>query len=439
MSEQRRECDVLVVGAGPAGIAAGARAAEAGARVVVVDEGAGPGGQIWRPSLRAPSPAAARRWTARLDASGATVLRSTAVVDVVAQTAGGFAALAEAAGSVVEIAARSVILATGARERFLPFPGWTLPNVFGVGGAQALLKAGLDYRGKRVVIAGSGPLLLPVAASLAHAGANLLYVAEQAPRARVVAYAAGLWRKPSTLAQAASLRSAFLSTPYSTGTWVSSAGGDTTVRSATLTNGRTSRTFECDILCAAFGLVPNVELARLLGCATHAGTVTVAADQATTVVGVYCAGEPTGIGGVDLSLIEGEIAALAATGRPPESRLIAARTALRREAERLDHAFALQPRVRELASPDTVICRCEDVRLRDLDRTWTSRQAKLYTRAGMGPCQGRICGAALQTVMNWSEDSIRLPTQPARVSTLLAHSSIASTTSTTKSNEHGAH
>ncbi|HTE46319.1 MAG TPA: FAD-dependent oxidoreductase [Gemmatimonadaceae bacterium] len=423
MTLQRLECDVAVIGAGPAGIAASVRAAENGARVIVVDEGVGPGGQIWRPSSRRMSSGRAANWRARLGKTGATVLSSTAVVDAMRDDGERWILTAESASDAIQIVAKTLILATGARERFLPFPGWTLPNVFGIGGAQALLKSGMSFRGRRVVIAGSGPLLLPVAASLAKAGADVALVAEQAPLASVARYALGLWRKPSTLAQAALLRAGFFKTRYSTGTWVTAATGEDAVRGVTVTDGKTSREIDCDVLCAAFGLVPNTELARLLGCRIERDAVVVNGSQETTVGGVFCAGEPTGIGGVDLALAEGEIAGATAAGRSGDARLLARRDRLRIDAIALDQAFALRAEVSRLATPDTIVCRCEDVRLRDLDAQWSIRQAKLYTRAGMGPCQGRICGAALECLMNWSTDSVRPPTQPARLATFLVGAS----------------
>ena len=414
--------DVVVIGGGPAGMTAASAAAESGARVLMIDEGAGPGGQIWRPSVRSSQPRPARRAIARLETSGAEVLRSTSVVD--AWRAGDrFMVASETRGIGREIETAALVLATGARERFLPFPGWTLPNVFGVGGAQALLKSGTSFRGKRVVIAGSGPLLLPVAASLARAGAKILIVAEQAPSASVMRFAAGLVRRPLTIAQAVSFRASFLTTPYAMGTWIVAAHGDTTLRSVTLTDGRSTRTFVCDVLCAAFGLVPNTELARLMGCAVERGAVVVDEKQSTSVPGVYCCGEPTGIGGVDLAVVEGEIAGLAAIGRPAPSALLSRRANHRRAAAHLDRTFALPPELFALADDDTMVCRCEDVRWGALDRRWTSRQAKLYTRIGMGPCQGRICGAALECLMNWPADSVRVPAQPARCRTLVGRPS----------------
>lgn len=414
--------DLVVIGGGPAGMTAASAAAESGARVLMIDEGVAPGGQIWRPGVHSSKPRAARRAIARLETSGVEVLRSTSVVDAWRE-GDRFMVASETRGIGREIETSALVLATGARERFLPFPGWTLPNVFGVGGAQALLKSGTSFRGKRVVIAGSGPLLLPVAASLARASAKILIVAEQSPTANVVRFAASLVRRPLTIAQAVSLRASFLSTPYATGTWIVAAQGDTTLRSVTLTDGRSTRTFACDVLCAAFGLVPNTELARLMGCAVEHGAVVVDGRQSTSVPGVYSCGEPTGIGGVDLAVVEGEIAGLAAIGRQAPNVLLSRRERHRRAAAQLDRAFALRPELFALADDDTMVCRCEDVRWGALDRRWTSRQAKLYTRLGMGPCQGRVCGAALECLMNWPADSVRVPTQPARCRTLVSRPS----------------
>jgi NADPH-dependent 2,4-dienoyl-CoA reductase/sulfur reductase-like enzyme len=281
------------------------------------------------------------------------------------------------------------------------------------------MKSGMPVRGKRVVVAGTGPLVLAVASSFASHGARVRVVAEQAPFARVARFTAALWRTPSRAGQALALRARLGVARYLTGTWVSRADGASTVESVTLTDGRVSRTIECDILCTAFGLLPNVELARLLGCEARADGVRVDQRQATSVESIFCAGEPTGIGGVDLSLVEGEIAGGAAAGAAPSRSLTAARARLRREAELLASTFALRPELLSLASDDTIACRCEDVRFRDLDRAWTFRQAKLYTRMGMGPCQGRICAAALECLWGWPREMPRPPIQPARVAALL--------------------
>jgi NADPH-dependent 2,4-dienoyl-CoA reductase/sulfur reductase-like enzyme len=278
----------------------------------------------------------------------------------------------------------------------------------------------MSVQGRRVVIAGSGPLLLPVAASLARAGAKLAVVAEQTSFASLARFSVSLWRAPKMITQAIGLRAAFARTRFATGTWVTSASGEGRVQSVTLTDGRSRREVECDLLCAAFGLVPNTELARLLGCEVRGGFVVVDDQQATSKPRVFCAGEPTGIGGVDLALVEGTIAGTGAMNRSVDGALRARRTRLREYSARLDASFALRKELMHLATPDTIVCRCEDVRLGDLDHSWTSRQAKLYTRAGMGACQGRICGASLECLMGWTSDSIRPPIQPTRLTTMLA-------------------
>ncbi len=418
------EADVLVIGGGPAGIAATVRATEASARVVLLDESPQVGGQIWRHRTREGLPASARTWLKRLDASGARIMRETSVVDV-RDDGDALTITAERNGVPVIVHARAIVLATGARERFVPFPGWTLPGVIGVGAAQALLKAGLSFAGKRVVIAGSGPLLLPVASSLRAAGAHVLLVAEQASRRQVARFALGLLTRPATLVQAARYRTSFMGTPYRLGEWVSAARGDSSVREVDITNGTSTRVIECDVLCAAVGLVPNVELAQLLGCAISEGAVVTDDGLRTSRAGVYCAGETTGIGGVELAIVEGALAGVSASRRETDARLVARRAALRMTAARMERTFAPRAELRALAKRDTVVCRCEDVTLGAIDPNWSMRKAKLYTRAGMGPCQGRVCGAALEFLYGWPADTVRLPSAPALVSTLTADSSSA--------------
>ena len=413
MTELR--ADIIVVGAGPAGLAAASCAAESGRRVIVLDESPRPGGQIWRHRSRDSLPPVARRWLERFDASRAQLISGAGVVDI---TQGSVTA--DRNGETIVAHADAIILCVGARELFLPFPGWTLPGVVGVGGGQALLKAGTDVRGKRAVIAGTGPLMLPVAAAFARAGADVQLVAEQAPFGRMVGFGIGLWRSPAKILDAVRYRSAFARTPYAFGTWVVRADGEDTVREVVVTDGRNTRTLPCDVLCVGYNLVPSVELPRLAGCSLDdRGCVIVDERQQTSQVGVYCAGETTGLGGVDAALVEGQIAGYAAAGATTRAaQLFGARHAQRAFAHRLAHTFALREELKSLPDAETIVCRCEDVRFGQLKACTSQREAKLHTRAGMGPCQGRICGAALRHHFGWQPDTIRCPVAPVPVSTL---------------------
>jgi NADPH-dependent 2,4-dienoyl-CoA reductase/sulfur reductase-like enzyme len=320
-----------------------------------------------------------------------------------------------------------LVLATGARERFLPFPGWTLPGVFGAGGLQALVRGGYEVRGKRVVVAGTGPLLLAVAAHLKQDGAEIVSIAEQAPMGQLAGATAGLLGRPGKMLQGLRLRSELASVPYRVGCWVVAAEGDQAVRGVRLTDGSGTWTEACDLLACGFHLVPNTELASLLGCRTSQDGVEVNAEQQTSVPGVYCAGEPSGVAGLDAAIVQGNIAGLAAAGKSD----MAARLYGRRDAEAafgraLTRAFALRPEILKLAQPDTILCRCEDVRLREVEgqmmprRSWTD--AKLQTRCGMGPCQGRVCGPALEAIFGWRNTSVRPPLFPVPISALCSAS-----------------
>jgi NADPH-dependent 2,4-dienoyl-CoA reductase/sulfur reductase-like enzyme len=291
--------------------------------------------------------------------------------------------------------------------------------VLGVGAAQALLKSGLSFSGKTVVIGGSGPLLVAVASSLARAGARVAFVAEQAPRWAVLRFGAGLWRDPAIIRDALAYRRGFAGSPYRFGTWVVEARGEDRVREAVLTDGTRTWSIACDYLCSGFGLVPSTELARLFGCRIDGEAVAVDDRQRTSVEGVYCAGEPTGIGGVEKALTEGEIAGWSAAGRHRQAAaLLPARRRLGGYARRMESAFALREELRRLPRPETTVCRCEDVPLSAFDRAWSAREAKLYVRAGMGPCQGRVCGPALRYLFGWESDSVRVPISPVSIDTL---------------------
>lgn len=407
--------DVVVVGGGPAGIAAAACASESGASVLIVDDNPGLGGQIWRGEEQNASVREAQHWRERLTKSKAEIVRGFRVID---QPAPGVL-LAESFDGVREIAYSKLILCTGARERFLPFPGWTLPNVMGAGGLQAMVKSGVAIEGKSVVVAGTGPLLLPVAAYLRKHGAQVRLIAEQASRATVMLFSAGLLGQPAKATQAVALMRKLAGIRYRFGCWPVEAKGTGKLQSVIFQQG--SRRFEvaCDFLACGFHLVSNTELAALLGCEVQNSAVQVNEVQQTSVPNVYCAGEPTGVGGVDLALVEGQVAGYAAAGQIAKAqRLIPERARHRHFAVSMEKAFALRDELRSLPQDDTLLCRCEDVSVGAARSCASWREAKLYTRCGMGPCQGRICGAAAQFLFGWSIESVRPPIFAARVESL---------------------
>ena len=408
--------DVAVVGAGPAGIAAAVSASQSGARVALFDDNPRSGGQIWRGGPAAAHKGEAADWFQRLGKSPVSIFHNARVFHLEPG-----ALSAESGDAVLQISFRNLVLATGARELFLPFPGWTLANVMGAGGVQALVKAGLPITDKRVVVAGTGPLLLAVAAYLRHAGAKVVAVCEQVSWLRFLRFGMSISLLPGKLRQAAAMSLELAGIPFWANCWPVAAEGTDRLESVELSHGGHIRKVECDYLACGFHLIPNVELPRMAGCELHEGFVTVDEFQRTTVPSVFCAGEPTGIGGVELSLLEGQIAGYFATQWEGAARnLFGKRATYRRAVALLKRSFELRPELKALAKPDTLVCRCEDVSLQRLAEHDSWRAAKLQTRCGMGPCQGRVCGAAARFLFDWEMDSARPPVFAVKCSSLAA-------------------
>ncbi|MEU7724891.1 NAD(P)/FAD-dependent oxidoreductase [Streptomyces sp. NPDC040724] len=438
--------DLAVVGAGPAGLAAAVTAAGLGLRVTVLDAGDRPGGQYYRhpaPGLGAARPEALHHgWNDFADREAAlrahesagriTYLPAHHVWTVVPADGPGWTlhAVAGPEEAAASLHARAVLLATGSYERQLPFPGWTLPGVVGAGGAQAMLKSGLVLPGRRVVVAGSGPLLLAVAGSLAAAGARVPAVVEAAAYTAYAGHLPTLLRNPGKLAEAAGYGGALarhhvrLLTRHA----VTEAHGTDRVEAVTVARldrdwrplPGTARRIPCDALAVGHGLVPQLELATGLGCVTRRtadGTVALAldAEQRTSVPGIWSAGETGGIGGAQLALIEGEIAAHAIAGRPAPTALAGRRARLRGFAEAMGAAHRPGDGWTGWLRDDAVVCRCEEVpaglireAAEDLGARDT-RTVKLLTRAGMGWCQGRMCGPAVAALAGEEQPADRRP------------------------------
>ncbi|MET9696519.1 NAD(P)/FAD-dependent oxidoreductase [Streptomyces sp. NPDC006529] len=442
---------LAVVGAGPAGLAAAVTAADLGLRVALVDAGERPGGQYYRhpaPALGAERPEALhhdwaafatreRRLRAHESAGRITHLPAHHVWTVVPDTAApGRWLLHAVAGTrgederAVTLAARAVLLATGAHERHLPFPGWTLPGVVGAGGAQAMLKGGLVLPGRRIVVAGSGPLLLAVAGSLAAAGARVPAVIEASAYTAYAGRVPTLLRNPGKLAEGAVHGGALLrhGVRLLTRHAVVEAEGRDRVEAVVVARldrdwrpvPGTARRIPCDALAVGHGLLPQLELATGLGCATVPaadGTVALDLDAQgrTSVPGIWSAGETGGIGGAGLALAEGELAARSVAGRPAPAALVRRRARLRAFADAMAAAHRPGAGWTGWLRDDTDVCRCEEVpagRIREAVADLGARDArtvKLLTRAGMGWCQGRMCGAAVAALAGSEAAADRRP------------------------------
>ncbi|GAA3837678.1 FAD-dependent oxidoreductase [Streptomyces phyllanthi] len=420
--------DLAVIGAGPAGLAASLAASARGVRVTLVDAAETAGGQFYRQpavALGARRPRAPhhqrRTWERLRDGLAASSVRHLADHHVwcVERDRTGFTVHAlrgPLQEEPVTVHADAVLLATGGYEKVLPFPGWTLPGVVTAGGAQALLKGGLAVPGRTAVVAGTGPLLLPVATGLAAAGVEVAALVESADPRGFVRYLPSLAAK---LPEAAGYAARLLRhrVPFMTGHTVVAAHGDGRLEAVTVaaldSGGRvrpgTARRIPCDTLAVGHGMLPHTDLAEALGCRIDGADVHVDDEQRTDVPGVWAAGETTGIGGAALALAEGHIAgrsvAARLRGTAPDPRAWAAadrsRARLRELFAAVDSVCAPPAHWTEQVTDDTVVCRCEEVRagaVREAVQELGAgdlRTVKLLTRAGMGWCQGRVCGPAV--------------------------------------------
>lgn len=426
---------LAVIGAGPAGLAATVAAAAHGLRVTLIDAAPEAGGQFYRQpaaELNAGRPQALhhqwRTWERLRDALAEHVEAGWVRhlpdhhVWFVERRSDDFTVhslLGPDQQTPVEVRADAVLLATGGYEKVLPFPGWTLPGVVTAGGAQAMLKGTLAVSGRTAVVAGTGPLLLPVATGLGAAGVEVAALVESTDPKAFVRRSRALAAQPGKIAEGAQYAAQLLChrVRLLTRHTVVAAHGDERLEAVTVaaldTYGRvrpgSERRIPCDTLAVGHGMLPHTDLAETLGCRLDGPNVHVDEEQRTDVPGVWAAGETTGIGGAALSLAEGHIAGRSAAARlngtEPDPRAWAAaarsRTRLREFFAALDTVYAPPAHWTDLVTDDTVVCRCEEVTggaIREaVDELGAGdvRTVKLLTRAGMGWCQGRMCGPAV--------------------------------------------
>jgi NADPH-dependent 2,4-dienoyl-CoA reductase/sulfur reductase-like enzyme len=416
---------LVIVGAGPAGMAAAIAAAEAGVDPLVIDDNPRPGGQIYRqgPALAEQDPRGADL-LGRFAALGhrITLLGSTSVWGLFPPRQ---VAIHGVGGSSM-IQAEQLILAPGAYEYVPPFPGWTLPGVMTPGAAQQMVKTMGVAPGQRAVVAGSGPFLLVVAEQLHRAGVQVVAVIEAASAWQFLRAVPALLSQPGLLREGIGYlyRLELAAVPIHRGQLVTEARGDGEVRQVVVCpcdqrwrpDRSRARVIAADTLCIGYGFVPRSQLAQLAGCKMHfdeqRGGWAAQRDDTlqTSVPGVRVAGDAGGIGGALLAREEGTLAGLAAawelkaidetTFRKARSAILHRSRKLLRFQAALARVSKIQPGLSTLPADDTIVCRCEELTRAEVEEGigfggTDLRSLKVMTRLGMGPCQGAMCWPAM--------------------------------------------
>ncbi|CAB3668161.1 Rhodocoxin reductase [Achromobacter denitrificans] len=429
------QCDLLVVGAGPAGLAAATLAAKLGVDTVLLDEQPAPGGQIYRAITTTPVTDRAilgeDYWhgaslVGPFQQSGARYVPGATVWAVAERTApqpeNGFEVAYSVAGEARIVHARRLLLATGAQERPFPIPGWTLPGVITAGAAQILLKSAGVVPADRTVLAGSGPLLYLVAWQYLNAGVKIDALLETTPPGRMSQALPKVWgflRSPYLGKGLKLLRAVKAAVPITRGVTALEALGDGKLQSVRYTADGVSKTLPADQLMLHQGVVPNVNLSRAVGAehrwndALDCWEPQVDEWGLTSVEGIGMAGDGAGIAGALAAEHRGRLAALQAAhllGRidaaKRDGEAAAPRAALARAVRGREFFDALYKTPDAFRRPtgDTIVCRCEEVtaaQVRDTVKLGCSgpNQMKAFLRCGMGPCQGRFCGLTVSEII----------------------------------------
>lgn len=422
----RHAYDVIVIGAGPAGMAAATVAARAGLSTLLLDENPVPGGQVYRAATTSPLAdsgilgpefAHGAKLAAALAESGAEVVQGATVWSLDRDRVVGVSR----AGASRLLKAGRVILATGALERPFPIPGWTLPGVMTVGSAQTVLKSsGLVPTGT-IALAGQGPLLWLLAAQVLRAGGSIRAILDTTPRSNYLAalpHALGFLASPYAFKGLRLIREVKAKVRVIRGVTKLEARGDGALSEVAFEAGGKVQTLALDGLFLHQGVVPHVNLAMAAGVAhewdgvQHCFRPVLGAGGTTSVEGILIAGDGAGIAGAEAAFERGRLAAIAAVkalkpdaaGLPSEEEVEAALARATRGRVFLDRLFQPQKEFRIPADDDTIVCRCEEVTAGQIRQSIAvgatgPNQLKAYRRCGMGPCQGRLCGLTVTELM----------------------------------------
>jgi D-hydroxyproline dehydrogenase subunit alpha len=420
--------EILVIGAGPAGLSAAIAARRAGASVTVIDERSVAGGQYFKQVLvggeGVADPDNQHREGAELIARALKIgVDIRCGVDIWG-VFGANELIGTGAGLVRRFNPQRLIVATGAYERGVPLPGWTLPGVMTTGAAQSLWRCYRRLPGQRVLIAGNGPLNLQVASELSSGGARiaaLVEIAPVSPRRALPDFLRMILASPHLVFDGLKYRASLKDVPMIYGSVVTRIETETSGLVAHVStypaNGIGERKFTIDAVCLGYGFEPSNEILRALGCRhtfdERRGQFTAVIDDygRTTVPNVYSVGDCTGLGGARMALAQGTVVGVAVAkdlglvGGAESADVAAARRGLVRHRNFQNALWRLYaaPRLNlELATPETVVCRCEEVSAGRIGVALAEEASigalKRATRAGMGSCQGRYCGAILSQV-----------------------------------------
>ena len=408
---------IAIIGAGPAGLAAAKVAAERGAEVVVLDSAPRPGGQYWRhrDSVQGYKSHRASGYFLSVTSSKKVTYIHGAQVWSALRNEGSITLNYLHEGIEKSITVEKLILTTGAYDRSIPFTGWELPGSMTPGAAQALLKGHGVVAGKKILVSGTGPFLLPVAVGLAEAGADVLGIVEAHSPLRWLRSPLAVVLNPQKALELfyylGKIRKYSLKVYF--GRAVIGFNGSTATLSKVKSNlekkGEATQ-IECDVVASGWGFNPDVTLGGILGCNQEVdrdGSVIFSVDgeQRSSVESIWIAGEATGIGGADLALAEGEIAALSALNGSIPFSLKFKRYRLKLFATALQRSYPVGNGWQGWIKPETKICRCEEVSHGEICQSVTelsaqdSRTSKLFTRAGMGLCQGRVCSRNVSEII----------------------------------------
>jgi NADPH-dependent 2,4-dienoyl-CoA reductase/sulfur reductase-like enzyme len=455
--------DLVIIGGGPAGIAAAATASKHGLEVAIIDERPTLGGQIYKrvgPGFKVKSAKEVGKdyflgeeLINELDNSSVEVFLET----LVASIEDSAVVVARNGKSAEKLKYKKLLISPGAYDRPVAFPGWTLPGVITAGAAQSLVKTQRVNPGSRIFFAGSGPLALAFPAQLSGYGANIVGIIEAAPRPgifKALRILLAVIGNLDLMRDAAKYQIHLISNriPMAYGRIIVSANGKDRVESVTHAkvdkNWRvipgTEKTVEVDALCIGYGFFPSVELFRLLDCELEyeesRGGAVVKLDNwgATSVANVFGAGDGTGISGSYVAIARGRLAALkiaAELGKISEKSLSSLAAGYQRTFNRrtkfqsaINNAYEIKDGIYELADNGTVICRCESVKLESilpsLESTIDPSVVKAYTRCGMGLCQGRNCQRQISaliaqkhgiSISQITQATPRFPTKPIKL------------------------